>query len=101
MQMCTQDSVHACRQNSIRLLADKWLNLPDRPVSGGYKSNSESRHGMDAMREIETSGRGRVKDGRDHRGGESDKQRQRGTGQRKTATHEGKRVAVGRQRLEG
>jgi len=28
-----------------------WLNLPDRPVSGGNKSNIGSRHGMEAMRE--------------------------------------------------
>lgn len=48
---------HTCRRNNIRLLVDKWLNLPDRPVSEGNKREGWSRDGK----------------GRDGRGGEGER----------------------------
>lgn len=44
---------YACRWNNIRLLVDKWLNLPDRPVSDGNKREGGSRDGREGMREEE------------------------------------------------
>lgn len=52
---CTR--THTCRRNNIRLLVDKWLNLPDRPVSEGNKREGWSRDGK----------------GRDGRGGEGER----------------------------
>lgn len=59
IQMCSQCSMHThtCRRNNIRLLVDKWLNLPDRPVSEGNKREGWSRDGR----------------GRDGRGGEGER----------------------------
>lgn len=76
IETCTQHSrqhtrTYVWRQNNIRLLVDKWLNLPDRPVSEGG-----SRDGREGM--WEGSRHDRVKDGGKERGGECDKERQRG-----------------------
>lgn len=58
---------------------DKWLNLPDRSVSEGDKREGESGVGDGCNeRERKRSRHYRVKDGRREKGGESDKQRQRG-----------------------
>lgn len=73
--------MHICRDNSVRLLVDKWLTLPDRPVSEGNKKEGGSRGGEGRKREGGRDGEGSrcdgVKGGRGERGGESDKERQR------------------------
>lgn len=44
---------YTCRQNNIRLLVDKWLNPPDRPISEGNKREGGSRDGREGAREKE------------------------------------------------
>lgn len=76
------------------------MNFHDMPVFREKRREGGSEDAMEGMREQGMGDRHDiVKDDGKDRGSESDKQRQEGKGA--IVTHEGKRVVVGRQQLEG
>ncbi|CAJ1065592.1 hypothetical protein GBF38_012403 [Xyrichtys novacula] len=94
---------YACRQNNIRLLVDKWLNLPDRPVWKGNKGDGGSRDGEGWNVREEEMGWRHDKSERwwKEEEGEGKGEEKEGKEGRVALSHEGRGVAVGRQQLEG